>query len=273
MTILMSAICCWINLGCNTTETPQTELSAAAPAQPVVPQATAIQSSAQIPTAPLPTIPAVNQPTTPGANQATAPTAEVPAAQIPQEGSAAETPPSESEESTENENTKQTTKAQTAKNAKATTTDNPVKPPVNQNTKIAPMAIGAEGLTVKKPVSRTSYSGCLLAEHQKAKGIKTSKALSKPGPEKVVVKSAGRSGMQVIHQFNHPCCLKANVQTTVSPNKRVAVIETLSGTACKCICNSTIKTVIGVESGAYDVLIRQIDRGVRKKIHEQKIKL
>ena len=58
----------------------------------------------------------------------------------------------------------------------------------------------------------------------------------------------------VTHPFAHACCLKAKSSTRVT-GTTVDIVEQLTGSACRCMCESTIETTVGLKPGNYEVVL------------------
>jgi hypothetical protein len=118
--------------------------------------------------------------------------------------------------------------------------------------------------------SRTSFSGCLEASKDEAAGARFPVTRGETGPE-VRVTALG-NGVIVAHELTHACCLGGAVEAKVE-GKKIHVVETLSGTPCRCTCRSTIKTAVGLEPGDYtlDVELHQGDE--QDRVHEGPVKV
>jgi len=99
--------------------------------------------------------------------------------------------------------------------------------------------------------SRSVYEGCV----GEAASSESRSAPVAPGDEKDGVAVTGIiGGLLVSHELTHGCCLKAEVTTEIV-GASVVVKETLSGTPCRCMCRSTLKTAVGLAAGEYDVAV------------------
>jgi len=118
-----------------------------------------------------------------------------------------------------------------------------------------PPALGVGGLRPGTPrTAQTSVEGC-LAETEKSEAAAAAHAPTRGGMDGVAVTTTG-SGAIVTHQFNHACCLAADV-TTEFEASQIVVTERLTGDPCRCMCRSTLKTAIGLALGAYTLEYRQ----------------
>lgn len=112
--------------------------------------------------------------------------------------------------------------------------------------------------------------GCLKeAADDPAADAKFPVAQTRSATPEVDVKT-GAGGVTVAHQFAHACCLKGAVETKVEAGK-VVLIETLSGTPCRCMCSSTIETAVKLESGDYELEVQLVRDGKSNSVHSGKI--
>jgi hypothetical protein len=103
--------------------------------------------------------------------------------------------------------------------------------------------------------STTELAGCLAqAGATEADGARfPAPAATRGGPAQPaprITPIAG--GVIVAHDLSHACCLKATV-TSKLEGRELTVRETLSGTPCRCMCASTIKSAVGLSDGSYHV--------------------
>lgn len=109
--------------------------------------------------------------------------------------------------------------------------------------------------------SRTELSGCLAGGGTEADGSRYPPppvSRSAPVAPKVRINSLAK-GVIISHDLDHACCLKADVTTRLEAG-RLTVLEKLSGTPCRCMCASTIRTAVGLAPGRYTLAI-QVDEG------------
>lgn len=98
--------------------------------------------------------------------------------------------------------------------------------------------------------SRATFSGCLGNG-----GQKTERALPsvERQPDEVRIRILP-GGAVVTHVLAHPCCLEGNVR--LSTRGSVATVhERLGGEPCRCECQSTIETAIGLDVGMWTVRV------------------
>ena len=76
-----------------------------------------------------------------------------------------------------------------------------------------------------------------------------------------------RGGVVVVHRFAHACCLTANVDVRVEGGRYV-VIERLSGKACGCLCDSTLRTTISAPAGRHAISVDVHVLGLWKHAYE-----
>jgi hypothetical protein len=97
--------------------------------------------------------------------------------------------------------------------------------------------------------AQTSVSGCLAGDKDKSIVRK-----SNDHPEDDVEVRTVPGGALVIHRLTHPCCLEANVRFLTRGNV-ATVHERLGGEPCRCVCQSTIETAIGLDLGMWTVRV------------------
>jgi hypothetical protein len=97
--------------------------------------------------------------------------------------------------------------------------------------------------------SRATFAGCLAGRRDPpSRGAPT--ALQ---PDDVLVHVVP-GGVVVTHILTHPCCLEGNVVFNI--RGRVATVhELLSGEPCRCQCQSTVDTAIGLDVGLWTVRV------------------
>ena len=115
--------------------------------------------------------------------------------------------------------------------------------------------------------SRTEVSGC-LANPSAGESARTRSAPA-PAPDTSQVRvSPMAQGVLVAHDLSHACCLSAQVESRLEGTKLV-VIERLTGMPCRCRCNSTLRTAVGLEPGTYELLL-QVEEGGRTKVADER---
>ncbi len=82
---------------------------------------------------------------------------------------------------------------------------------------------------------------------------------SLPTDDKVEASALG-TGIVVSHELAHACCLKAESSANVD-GARVTITETLSGTPCRCMCSSVLRTAVGLKKGTWDVVVKMVEPG------------
>lgn len=133
----------------------------------------------------------------------------------------------------------------------------------------APASTGPSGHALQPVSAQSKVSGC--AAQSKAAQAETppvSKRSAGPLPNPHVSVEAG--GIVVVHPFSHQCCLEAKTETTVKGSE-VAIVTTLSGMGCRCLCSSKIETTVGLEPGGYTVTVTLVtpSGGPREELREQ----
>lgn len=107
--------------------------------------------------------------------------------------------------------------------------------------------------------SRWDVAGCAAEaaggeEATKAYAVAPTRA---PLADPVRIGQTG-TGIVVHHDVDHACCLAADVTAAVE-GSAVRVRETLSGTPCRCVCRSSLRTAIGLAPGSYELTV-EVDR-------------
>lgn len=127
------------------------------------------------------------------------------------------------------------------------------------------------GLPIVAPgEARTQADGCLTLANPETEGPTRAPAVAHTrggggdGPE-VGVKQTP-AGITVTHALHHNCCQKADVKTDVADGK-VTITETFSGNTCRCNCQSTLATTVGLKPGAYAVEVVRVEGGPPKTIY------
>jgi hypothetical protein len=118
--------------------------------------------------------------------------------------------------------------------------------------------------------SRTQFEGCLAqAEATEAAGSRfPSRAQSRGAPAGPAVQvSTVSGGVLITHELSHACCLTAAVTSKVEGTK-VLVRETLSGSPCRCLCQSTVRTAVGLSKGHYQLSLVQAQGGAATSVLE-----
>jgi hypothetical protein len=120
--------------------------------------------------------------------------------------------------------------------------------------------------------SRVAITGC-LAEADEAGGARHPVAVTRSAPAtpEVTVSALG-NGLIVAHDLAHACCLKGEVEARVE-GTTVRVIETLSGSPCRCMCHSTLKTAVALVPGDYTVEVVVKDGFGEKTVTSRSIRV
>jgi hypothetical protein len=101
---------------------------------------------------------------------------------------------------------------------------------------------------------RTAVAGCAATPDKEPPA---SRAM--PSEEKVEA-SGIATGLVLTHEVPHACCLAAATTVDVAGDK-VTVTDTLSGTACRCMCSSSLRTAVGLKPGSYSVEVKTVVPG------------
>jgi len=120
--------------------------------------------------------------------------------------------------------------------------------------------------------SITRLAGCLAeADADEAAGERhPAVATRSRGAAPEVAVSALGNGVVVAHDLQHACCLKGAVLTRVD-GATVRVRETLSGSPCRCLCQSTLKTAVALAPGAYTVEVVLVSGGSERTVASEPI--
>ena len=97
----------------------------------------------------------------------------------------------------------------------------------------------------------SSVSGCAAEPKRDEPATR-----SMPRPEKVDVTGVS-TGVVLGHVLPHACCLTAATAVAVVGGK-VTITETLSGTPCRCLCDSTLRTAVGLGKGSWSIEVRTV---------------
>ena len=152
--------------------------------------------------------------------------------------------------------------------------EQPAHPDTLAGVGVGPIAGGAVMLPPPAGQSRTAIEGCLASAGTEEEGAKFPQrpATRSAAPPPVTVGISGL-GVVVTHALSHACCLKAEVTHAIE-NGAVTVMEKLSGTPCRCMCSSTIRTAVGLAPGSYELAVQlQIGGGESSVVHRQKVEI
>ncbi|MDQ3264186.1 MAG: hypothetical protein M3Y59_11075 [Myxococcota bacterium] len=106
------------------------------------------------------------------------------------------------------------------------------------------------------------FAGCLsLAEATAEAGARfpVPPPTRGPNPDQVRVNPMGE-GIVIAHELSHACCLQGEATARVEGTKLV-VTEKLTGTPCRCMCASTIRSAVGLSPGTYTVVVQVDESG------------
>lgn len=96
-------------------------------------------------------------------------------------------------------------------------------------------------------------AGCATAATEEEGAKFAARATTRSGAPVVAV-TAVHGGATVKHEVTHACCLKASVVSRIE--ERVAVItEKLTGVPCRCICGSTLTSLVALSPGAWKIAV------------------
>jgi hypothetical protein len=101
--------------------------------------------------------------------------------------------------------------------------------------------------------SRTSVSGCLTAATE-SEGSRFPAPPVSRNPTPPVTVTAVPGGALVVHDLTHACCLRSQVTSSLD-GRRAVVRETLTGTPCRCMCGSSLRTAVALPPGAWTVAV------------------
>jgi hypothetical protein len=79
-----------------------------------------------------------------------------------------------------------------------------------------------------------------------------------------------RDGVRMHHAWRHACCLTATVAAHTT-GRRLDIVQTISGTPCRCMCQSVINTAVPLSAGDWEVVVQQqFDYGTLE-VHREKV--
>lgn len=118
-----------------------------------------------------------------------------------------------------------------------------------------------------------ALAGCVAEEGTESASRSAGAPGSEAGtPASSVVVSATGTGIIVAHELTHACCLKARVSASVQ-GSNIQVSEQLSGNPCRCLCQSTLKTAVGLKPGNYKLSVRLTDPNGPRTVHQEPISI
>ncbi len=111
-------------------------------------------------------------------------------------------------------------------------------------------------------ISRTTVEGCLSASNvSEAEHFPIKAPTRSAGPAVTVTDTP--SGVLVSHELSHACCLRADVSTRTE-DRIIVVAEKLSGSPCRCMCASRVRTSLGLAPGPWHIEVT-LDTGLGPK--------
>jgi hypothetical protein len=163
------------------------------------------------------------------------------------------------------------TKAQGTKPLAAKATPLAATSPVPQLPAAPPRQLQARA-GVPAPAARTgapgttwTAEGCLTArDEQRAQAFSKERH---PASGPAVSLEARPGGVVVVHRLAHACCLAAQVTARVEGG-RYFVTERLTGKACRCVCESTIRTVLATPPGTHPLALDLYTSGGNRRAFE-----
>jgi hypothetical protein len=109
--------------------------------------------------------------------------------------------------------------------------------------------------------AKTVISGCLAA----AKGMpERSESATRAAPAGPSVQIVRAPKLHVVHRLAHACCLSAQTRVELSANV-VSLVEEISGTPCRCQCESTLDTELALAPGSYELRVVTIRSNERSE--------
>jgi hypothetical protein len=140
--------------------------------------------------------------------------------------------------------------------APAATPTPPAAPPAGAPS----LGIASQGAVAAGPIppadagaSRSVVSGCLTAATESDGSRFPAPPVSR-NPAPPVTVTAVPGGALVVHELTHACCLRSQVTSSLD-GRRAVVRETLTGTPCRCMCGSTLRTAVALPAGAWTVAV------------------
>ncbi len=116
--------------------------------------------------------------------------------------------------------------------------------------------------------SRTSVEGCAATPGEEPPASHQTRAFV---PDQIEIEPVA-GGIAVDHHHQHACCLKASID--VSRDDRIVTVrESLAGEPCRCLCRSTLRSVIGVPAGSFTVRVVVVESGRERKVAERVVEV
>jgi hypothetical protein len=132
---------------------------------------------------------------------------------------------------------------------------------------LPPPVMKPELLAAAAGETSVQITGCALDGKEAAP---TRSAPMRKRTEDSVTVKADKGAVVVEHFVNHACCLKGAVTTDVTEGA-INVRESLTGSACRCMCSSTIKTTVPAHAGTYNVQVSLDMAGNAKTVATQSV--
>jgi hypothetical protein len=117
--------------------------------------------------------------------------------------------------------------------------------------------------------SRSAVSGCLTAATEADAGRFPAPPVTRDAAPAVTV-TAVPGGALVVHELTHACCLRSQVTSSIA-GARAVVRETLSGTPCRCMCGSTLRTAVALPPGTWTVAVELETGGEVRLVSERPV--
>ena len=96
----------------------------------------------------------------------------------------------------------------------------------------------------------SSISGCLAEAEGERSDVGAARG-AKAAPTGLDV-TAHSWGLAVNHSLQHNCCFTAKLDATVEKS-HIVINEVLSGSTCRCVCESTLLTRVQLSPGEYTI--------------------
>ncbi len=131
-----------------------------------------------------------------------------------------------------------------------------------------PEAPPLPGAAAAAPIRAPVIEGCLalaLGDENGAARYPAPPPTRSAAPDVSLKTSPGR--LEVSHHLRHACCLKGAVTVNRS-EAEVTVEEKISGSPCRCMCASTIRTPVLLPAGPYRVVIVVDELGRKTRAYD-----
>jgi hypothetical protein len=130
---------------------------------------------------------------------------------------------------------------------------------------VPPELLPRFALPRKAGTARSEVEGC--AAHPETADLPATRTM--PSPARVAVRSVV-GGIIVTHSLPHACCLKGSVEARLDRNV-ATVREVLSGTPCRCMCESTLRTGMALDPGDYRLVLEMERAGRVETVDEETV--